>query len=155
MRLNQILLVGRLTKNPTLSKHDDESKSRLQFNLAVPRSDKRDAECDYPFCTVWGKYGLSIAEHLRKGREVTITGSLRTSSRQDPESKEWSNFVEVTVAHCSFGLDSKKQREEAAKDSASAPAASIETLAPEVLEQIAAAAAAQVLAKKVQEEGMG
>ncbi len=77
--LNQVVLIGRLTKDPTLN-YTGQGNPVANFPLAVERNFKnRDGERDVDFIGVvaWNKQAEIVAKHLGKGRLVGVTGRLQ------------------------------------------------------------------------------
>lgn len=80
--LNQVVLVGRLTTDPTCSSLENEKK-RTTINLAVSRSYKNtDGTYDTDFinCILWNGIAENTCEYCKKGDIVGIKGRLQTSS---------------------------------------------------------------------------
>ncbi len=85
--LNQIVLVGRLVRNPEL-KETENGKKITRITLAVPRSYKNpDGEYDTDFinCTLWTGIAESTSEYCKKGDLLGIKGRLQTSSYEKDE----------------------------------------------------------------------
>ncbi len=85
--MNQIALVGRITKDPVLR---NISKGRMQTSvtIAVNRSfknQKGEVEADFILCSIWGKLAESTAKHCGKGSLIGVTGRIqsRTYERED------------------------------------------------------------------------
>lgn len=85
--MNQVALVGRLTKDPIVRRL---SENRLQSSsiVAVNRSFKNqqgEIDADFIVCTFWGKTAENLATHCGKGSLIGITGRIqsRTYERQD------------------------------------------------------------------------
>ena len=77
--LNQVVLIGRLTRDPTLN-YTGQGNPVANFPLAVERNFKnRDGERDVDFIGVvaWNKQAEIVAKHLGKGRLVGVTGRLQ------------------------------------------------------------------------------
>lgn len=77
--LNQVALIGRLTKDPKLN-YTGQGRPVANFTLAVERSFKnRDGERDVDFIEIvaWGKQAESAARYLNKGRLTAVTGRLQ------------------------------------------------------------------------------
>ena len=77
--LNQVALIGRLTKDPKLN-YTGQGKPVANFTLAVERSFKnRDGDKDVDFIEIvaWGKQAESAAKYLGKGRLTAVTGRLQ------------------------------------------------------------------------------
>ena len=73
--MNVTVLVGRLTKDPEV-KFGQTGKAYARFTLAVNRPFSKD-EVDFINCVAFGKTAELIAEYLRKGHKVGITGRLQ------------------------------------------------------------------------------
>ena len=85
--LNQVALVGRMTKDPKLR---EISRDRVQssFVLAVNRHFKNaqgEVEADFILCTLWGKLAENTVKHCGKGSLVSVSGRIqsRTYERED------------------------------------------------------------------------
>ena len=79
--LNQLILVGRLVRNPEVVTINDTKYSHI--TLAVPRSYKNingEYETDYIDCTLWRGIAESTAEYCKKGELVSVRGRLQSSS---------------------------------------------------------------------------
>ncbi|MDB1924082.1 single-stranded DNA-binding protein [Clostridium tertium] len=77
--MNKVVLIGRLTKDPELNFAAGTGTAVARFTLAVTRPFKKD-ETDFINCIAFGKTGETIAQYLTKGRQVALTGSIRTGS---------------------------------------------------------------------------
>ena len=56
-----------------------DGKAVCKFKLAVKREFTKD-KSDFINCVSWGKTGETIAQYLTKGRQLAVTGSIRTGS---------------------------------------------------------------------------
>ena len=88
--MNNVQLVGRLTKDPDLRFTANKGTPVARFSVAVRNSIKNEN----------GEYGAyfinCIATHLTKGREIGITGSLITGSYEDKQGvKRYTTDVKV------------------------------------------------------------
>lgn len=77
--MNKVILIGRITKDPNLNYAAGTGTAVTRFTLAVTRPFKKD-ETDFINCIAFGKIGETIAQYLTKGRQLAITGSIRTGS---------------------------------------------------------------------------
>ncbi len=77
--MNKVILIGRLTKDPELNYAAGTGTAVTRFTLAVTRPFKKD-ETDFINCIAFGKTGETIAQYLTKGRQLAVTGSIRTGS---------------------------------------------------------------------------
>lgn len=74
--MNNIVLIGRMTKDPEL-KYANTGKGSTRFTLAVQRN--KD-EADFINCVAWEKTAENIAEYFKKGSQIAVQGSIRTGS---------------------------------------------------------------------------
>lgn len=77
--MNKVILIGRLTKDPELNFAAGSGTAVCRFSLAITRPFKKD-ETDFINCIAFGKTGETIAQYLTKGRQLAVTGSIRTGS---------------------------------------------------------------------------
>ena len=77
--MNKVILIGRLTKDPELNFAAGTGTAVARFNLAVTRPFKKD-ETDFINCIAFNKRAEAIAQYLTKGRQLAVTGSIRTGS---------------------------------------------------------------------------
>lgn len=77
--LNEVILVGRLTKTPKIMENQDGSKFTL-INLAVPRSYKNangEYETDFIDCAISGNMANEICKYYEKGNLVAVKGKIQ------------------------------------------------------------------------------
>jgi len=77
--LNQIVLVGRITKTPEMMENQDGSKFAI-INLAVPRTFKNENgeyETDFINCTLWTGIAENTCKYCKKGDVVGIKGRIQ------------------------------------------------------------------------------
>ena len=77
--MNKVTLIGRTTKSPELRYAPGTGTAVCRFTLAVERAFKKD-EADFINCVAFGKIGETIAQYITKGRQIAVTGSIRTGS---------------------------------------------------------------------------
>lgn len=80
--MNQVSLIGRMTKDPFLRA---VSRGRVQSNfiLAVNRNFKNaqgEIEADFILCTLWGNIAENTVKHCGKGSLVGVTGRIQSRS---------------------------------------------------------------------------
>ena len=89
--LNQIVLVGRLTRDPEVIETENGNKV-ANITLAVPRTYKNmDGVYDTDFITVtlWREVAQNTAEYVQKGDLVGIKGRMQTESFEKDGNKEF------------------------------------------------------------------
>ena len=77
--MNKWVGIGRLTKDPELNFAAGTGTAVCRFSLAVTRPFKKD-ETDFINCIAFNKRAETIAQYLTKGRQLAVTGSIRTGS---------------------------------------------------------------------------
>ena len=102
--LNQVVLMGRLTRNPEL-KFTANSKPYTKFSIAINRNTK-DGQTDFPTCVAYGKTAEFICNWFEKGSMIIVLGRLQTSSWEDKNGKKQFS-MDVKCDSVQFG-ESKK-----------------------------------------------
>ena len=88
--LNQIILVGRLVKDPEIVESED-GKKRSNVTLAIPRSFKNmngEYESDFINCTLWDSIAKSTTEYCKKGDIVGVKGRLQSSTLEKEDGEK-------------------------------------------------------------------
>ena len=102
--LNQVVLVGRLVRNPELGETINGQKTS-KITLAVPRSYKNiegNYETDFINCTLWRGVASNTAEYCKKGDIVGIKGRLEVDSyEKDNEKRYITNVIAEKVTFLS------------------------------------------------------
>ena len=106
--LNEVALVGRLTKDPEIT--DLEGGKKLaSVVIAVPRMYKNSSglyDTDYIRVTLWNGIALNTQEYCRCGDLIGIKGRIQVNNYVDAEGKNHS-LLEIIAEKISF-LSSKK-----------------------------------------------
>ena len=108
--LNQVVLVGRLVRDPELNTTDNK-KSVSTITLAIPRSFKNangEYDTDFIDCILWENTAKATSEYCHQGDIVGIKGRLQ--SRVYEKEKEKKYVVEIITKKITF-LTSKKEDE--------------------------------------------
>ena len=79
--MNQVTLIGRLTKAPEL-KYTQGGKAFCNFTIAVPREFNRN-ETDFINCVAWDKKAEAIAQYFKKGQRIGIIGRIQIDKNND------------------------------------------------------------------------
>lgn len=108
--LNQIILVGRLTKDPEVIVHEN-NKKRAAIDLAVSRGYKNSEglyDVDYIRCVLWNGIAEHTSEYCKKGDLVGIKGRLQTRKyTQDDETKYITEVIAERVTFLSKAQEKK------------------------------------------------
>lgn len=101
--MNNVVLIGRLTKDPELRYVPVTGNPVCKFTLAVDRGlskeKKQEAESkgyptvDFINITVWGKAAENCANFLGKGRMVAIQGRIQTESYEKDGKRMYATYV--------------------------------------------------------------
>ena len=88
--MNQVTLMGRLTKDPVLTYNNSTGNGMCRFTLAVDRRLTREKKqemeannqptADFIGCVCWGKLAESVNNYTAKGKRVLVEGRIQTGS---------------------------------------------------------------------------
>lgn len=88
--MNNVSLVGRLTRDPELRFIAGSGKAVCNFTIAIDRELAKDKKeemqakgmptADFIRCIVWGAGGEFVANNAVKGTLVSVQGSIQTST---------------------------------------------------------------------------
>ncbi len=109
--LNQVVLVGRLTKDLE-TKELEDGKKVLNMTLAIPRSYKNADgiyETDFVDCTLWNQIAETTSEYCKKGDIVGVKGRLQSRVVEKEDKKV--NEIDIICEKITF-LSSKPKEEE-------------------------------------------
>lgn len=87
--LNQVALIGRITKDVELRK-TQSGTSCVSFTLAVERLFKNangEYETDFINCVAWRQTADFMGQYVKKGYLLAITGNIQTRNYQDKDGK--------------------------------------------------------------------
>ena len=106
--MNQVVLVGRLTKDPEI-RTSENGKKYTSIVVAVSRSYKNSDglyDADYVRCILWNGIAANTSEYCHSGDVVGIKGRLQVSS-YETENGEKKYVTDVVAEKVTF-LSSKK-----------------------------------------------
>lgn len=111
--LNQIILVGRLTRDITVNKSEKGVKVAT-ISLAVPRSFKNSEgvyDTDFIDCVAFESVAENTSDYCGKGDIVGVRGRVQSRIVSDNEKKE--NIVEIIAEKVTFlSSHTKEEKEE-------------------------------------------
>lgn len=111
--LNQVVMVGRLTKDPEITK-SDKGKEYSHVTLAIPRSFKNaDGEYDTDFirCTLWEGTAQNTAHFCKKGDIIGVKGRIQSSNfEKEGEKKSVIDIIAEKVTFLSSNHDKEKKQ---------------------------------------------
>lgn len=102
--LNQVILVGRLARNPEVQELEN-GKKVANITLAVPRSFKNhegEYETDFIDCTLWNGVAENASLYCEQGDIIGVKGRLQKDSyEKDGENRTRMNVVAEKVTFLS------------------------------------------------------
>ncbi len=131
--MNNVVLIGRLTRDPELRYIPVSGRAVANFTLAVDKGLSRDKRqeleakneptADFIRITVWGNIAENCANYLAKGRLVGVQGRIQTGSYDDQQGNRRYTFEVVanSVEFLEWG-DDNTQRSQSNQQTQSAPA---------------------------------
>lgn len=111
--LNQVILVGRLTKDLEVKTLDD-GKKVTSITIAIPRSFKNansEYETDFIDCILWNSIAENTAEYCKKGDIIGVKGRLQSSNYEKEDGTKVYK-TEVIAEKITFLSSRKKESEE-------------------------------------------
>jgi len=109
--LNQIILVGRLTRDITVNKSDNGTKVAT-IGLAIPRSFKNSEgtyDTDFLDCVAFDSIAENTSEYCSKGDIVGVKGRVQSRTIEEKDSKK--TVMEIIAEKVTF-LSSKEKETE-------------------------------------------
>ncbi|MBQ6546955.1 MAG: single-stranded DNA-binding protein [Bacilli bacterium] len=111
--LNQVVLVGRLVRDPEVKKAKN-GNSYSYITLAVPRSYKNvngEYETDFIDCVLWQLMATNTKEYCKKGDIVGVKGRIESRVYETDDEKQY--ITEVIAEKVTFLSSNKQEAEEA------------------------------------------
>lgn len=106
--INNVVLVGRLTKDPDL-RYTASGAAVATFTLAVNRNftnQSGNREADFINCVMWRKPAETLANYARKGTLLGVTGRIQTRNYENQQGQRV--YVTEVVAE-NFQLLEKRE----------------------------------------------
>ena len=107
--INQVILVGRMTRNLEL-RYTSNEKAVGNFTLAIYRRFKNqngEYETDFIDCVIFGKQAETMAQYTKKGDLIGVEGSIQKRQYEDKE-KNKHYITEIMVEKITFLQTNKK-----------------------------------------------
>lgn len=96
--INNVVLVGRLTRDPEL-RFTSNGSAVASFNLAVNRNftnQSGEREADFVNCVIWRKPAEALANYAKKGTLIGVVGRIQTRNYENQQGQR----VYVTEVVC-------------------------------------------------------
>lgn len=110
--MNNVSLLGRLTKDVDLKFAAGSGIAVASFTLAVNRPFKKD-ETDFINCKAFAKTAEILAQYVFKGQQLGVTGHIQTGKYKNKENKD---VYTTEVIVNSFNFISQSNKEQTKKD---------------------------------------
>lgn len=125
---NKVTLMGNLTRDVEM-RTTPSGQSVANFSLAVSRSWKgqdgqTQEQTSFINCVAWGKAGEIIAQYVKKGDALLVSGRLDQRSWDDKESGQKRSTIEVNVEDFNFVGGNRGGDNSSAPAPASSPSSS-------------------------------
>ena len=108
--MNNVTLMGRITKDLELKYSATGETAILSFNVAVNRKFSKEKEADFINCKAFKKTAENIAKFFQKGSLIALEGRIKTGSHEKEGKKIYTTDVIVDSFH--FTGEKKKDSEE-------------------------------------------
>jgi len=113
--MNNVVLIGRLVKDPEIKYIPNTETAVANFTLAVDRPMAKEKKADFIRIVAFGKTAELCERFLVKGRLVGIQGRIQTGSYKDKDDKTiyTTDIVADRVEFLEWGDKKEKQEEQA------------------------------------------
>ncbi|HFU4085613.1 TPA: single-stranded DNA-binding protein [Streptococcus suis] len=108
--INNVVLVGRMTRDAEL-RYTPSNQAVATFTLAVNRNFKNqngEREADFVNCVIWRQQAENLANWVKKGALVGVTGRIQTRSYDNQQGQRV--YVTEVVAESFQLLESRGQQ---------------------------------------------
>ncbi|AWE06322.1 single-stranded DNA-binding protein [Lysinibacillus sp. 2017] len=109
--MNQVGLVGRITKDPALRQLSEE-RNQTSFTIAINRGFKNSqgmVDTDFIYCVMHGKLAEHIVKYCGKGSLIGVNGRIQTGSYINRENQKVYTTEVVVEAVRFYALKSPNQ----------------------------------------------
>ncbi len=100
--MNQVQLVGRLSRDPQVSYSAATQNAIANFSVAVDRAPDRDGnrQADFINCVSFGKTAEFLEKYFSKGKPIALTGRIQTRNYEKNGQKVY--VTEVVAERVEF-----------------------------------------------------
>lgn len=110
--MNNVILIGRLTKDPEVKYIPDSQMAIATFTIAIDRPSKgEEKKADFPRIKVFGKTAENVERYCSKGKLIAIQGSIQTGSykNKDGQTVYTTDVVANRVQFLEWDKDNKEE----------------------------------------------
>lgn len=107
--VNNVVLIGRLTKDPEIRYTATTNAMVASFTLAVERRFVKQGEerqADFIPIVVWNKSAEFASKYFKKGMQVSVVGRIQTRTWDDPNGQK--RYITEVIAEELGFADSKR-----------------------------------------------
>ncbi len=111
--LNQLVIVGRMVREPELYETDTGRKV-TSIVLAVPRSYKNsngEYDTDFVKCILWQGIAENTTQYVKKGDLLGVKGRIQSKERELTDGTKWT-YLEVVAEKVTFLSSKPKEKRE-------------------------------------------
>ena len=94
--MNQIICIGRLTKDITLNYTSASQMAVARFSIALDRGKDKNGESrgtDFPSCVAFGRTAENIERYSGKGLRIAINGHIQTGNYEKDGVKHYTTDI--------------------------------------------------------------
>ena len=104
IQINKVVIIGRLTSDPTLKYTPGAGTAVTTVTLAVDRRYSKDEkkEADFIPVVIWGKSAESTAQYMKKGLLMGVAGRIQTRSYEATDGSGKRYVTEVVAEEIKF-----------------------------------------------------
>lgn len=116
MAINQVILIGNLTKDPEVKYGSESQTAYCNMTVAVNRGKDRngnDMGADFPNIVCFGKTAENCERFLKKGSKVAVQGKVRTDKYENKDGKTVykTHIFAERIEFLSFGKEGEEEDE--------------------------------------------
>lgn len=117
--MNQIIIIGRLTRDPEV-RYTQSEKAVASFTVAVdrPRRPGKDKETDFLRVQAWEKTAENCEKYLAKGSMVSVQGQLRQETYEKEGEKRQTFIIKADRVEFIGTRAERQERPEQPKEEA-------------------------------------
>ena len=112
VKINKVVLIGRMVKDPELKFIQNTGTATTTITLAIDKynAKTKEREADFINVVVWGKQAENLAEYTVKGSQIAISGRIQTRSYEAKDGTK--RYVTEVVANEVEFLGNKTTKKE-------------------------------------------
>lgn len=99
--MNQIIIHGRLTRDPEFKALDASGKTVCNFSVAVAKRGNPEI-ADFFDCSAWGKTADFIMKYFHRGKEIVVSGRMESRQAVNLETGKKNTYWRIQVEGVDF-----------------------------------------------------